>query len=332
MPKPAKKLGFCTLSALAIAISMFGADESWALCTAPSSPVNFPNPIITQRDTPVGAIVATATVRTTINCNGTGNNDAGQAWAIFLSSGNVDSGGSSIADVRATNIPGIGIRWTNHSDAAGTSTIWTIRGLNDTRNQRGIRENGLTVFTDTFELVKIGNITSTVSPNWVLDYAYRTANGTNKGKLYSNTATSQNMQVVACSVTNTSIPIDMGSVKTSEFPGQIGGTTREKNVIIPLDCDASTKVNITLDGTPHSSGAPGVLALTPSATQPVAGGVGLQLLYNSAAVTLGTPIAVGTTVSDGAYSILLIARYYQTAVPVTQGQANSTATFTMSYR
>ncbi|CDF92583.1 Fimbrial adhesin [Pseudomonas sp. SHC52] len=87
---------------------------------------------------------------------------------------------------------------------------------------------------------------------------------------------------------------------------------------------------MTLDGTRHSSGVTGVLALN-SASTTVATGLGLQLLYKNTAVALGTPIAVGTTTSSGAYNIDLTARYYQTGAKVTAGQANSTATFTMTY-
>ncbi|MBK5413468.1 fimbrial protein [Pseudomonas sp. TH31] len=243
----------------------------------------------------------------------------------------MDQGSSTITDVRRTNIPGIGIRWSNHSDVTGTTAIWTQKSLNDGSAPRGIRGIGTSVFTDTFELIKLGDITSAVSPSWVLDYAYRGQNNVDRGRLYSNTASARNMQIVACSVTNTSIPIDMGRAKISEFSG-VSSTARERSVIIPLDCDANTRVNITLDGTPHSSGAAGVLALNPSPTQTVASGVGVQLLHNGAPVTFRTPIAAGTAVIDGAYSIPLTARYYQTADPITEGQANSTATFTMSYR
>lgn len=327
--KPVNKIGFRTISTLAITISIFSIDESWALCAAPSSTLNFPTPIIVQRDTPVGAVLATANVVTTITCDGTGN--VGTAsWFVFPAATNIDNGPSTISEVRRTNIPGIGIRWSNHSDNTGTISVWTRKSLNDGSGARGIFGTGNSVFTDTFELIKIGDVTSTVSPSWVLDYAYRGSNNINRGRLYSNTARVRDMQVVACSVTNTSIPINMGLVKISEFSG-IGSTSRENSFEIPLDCDANTKVTVRLDGTMHSSGAAGVLALNNS-PEPVATGVGLQLLYNNAPVAFGTPIAAGTAASDGAYSIPFIARYYKTAGVITEGNANSTATFTMSYQ
>lgn len=135
---------------------------------------------------------------------------------------------------------------------------------------------------------------------------------------------------VACTVTTASIPVPMGSARPNQFAG-VGSAVGERDVIVPLNCEANTKVNIRLDGTADSSGAPGVLALNPSSTTPVARGVGLQLLHNGAPVKLGTPIAIGTAAAAGPFNITLRARYYQTAVPIIGGQANSTATFTMTY-
>lgn len=135
---------------------------------------------------------------------------------------------------------------------------------------------------------------------------------------------------VACSVTNTAIQVPMGNVRPNEFSGP-GSSAGEKDFNVPLNCDAGTRVNITLEGTADSSGVAGVLALNPSSTATVAKGVGLQLLRSNAPVRLGTPIAVGTVASAGPYTIPLVARYYQTAPTIVGGQANSTATFTMTY-
>ena len=328
--KPVQVMGLRVLLTLAVVVSGFSAEKSWATCSAPSGTLNFPNPLAVQRDAPVGAVIATATLKTTITCNASGN-DPGWAWNVYPSSRNVDYGASSITNVRLTNVPGIGIRWSNHSDTTGTTSIWSRKSLNDGTGHRGIPSVGNSVFTDTFELIKLGAVSSTKSPSWVLDYDYKNRSNVGKGKLYSTTATSRDMQVVACSVMQASIPINMGAVKIAEFSG-VGSTVREKPIEIPLDCDAKTKVNVTLDGVRHSSGAAGVLALSPSASQVVATGVGLQLLYNNKAVIFGTPIAAGVASNDGAYTIPLVARYYQTANTITEGQANSTATFTMSYQ
>jgi type 1 fimbria pilin len=63
-----------------------------------------------------------------------------------------------------------------------------------------------------------------------------------------------------------------------------------------------------------------------------ASGVGVQLLYNSAPVPLGTRMTIATTSADGAYDIPLKARYIQTAAQIVPGKADANATFTMTYQ
>lgn len=178
----------------------------------------------------------------------------------------------------------------------------------------------------TFQLVKIGGTGSgAITIPGSVDASLVNLTYTYHFKFASST-----FSTVACSVTNTAIPVPLGEVKLSEFTGT-GSTPGAKGFNIALNCNVGTKINVTVAGNADSSGIPGVLALTPSSTTTVAQGVGLQLLRNSVPVTLGAPIAVGTVTSAGAYNIPLIARYYQTATTVKPGLANSSATFTMTY-
>ncbi|MBV6694003.1 fimbrial protein [Serratia quinivorans] len=140
-----------------------------------------------------------------------------------------------------------------------------------------------------------------------------------------------NVNVTSCTVNNTSIPVGLGDVNKSVFTG-VGSTSPETAYNISLNCSTGTPVKLALDGTADSSNATGVLALTSAGNSGVASGLGVQLLRNNTPVTLGSIITVGTTTSAGAYSIPLTARYYQTSSTVTAGTANSTATFTMTYR
>jgi type 1 fimbria pilin len=59
--------------------------------------------------------------------------------------------------------------------------------------------------------------------------------------------------------------------------------------------------------------------------------VGIQITRNGAAVTFGTTVPVVVTTNAGTYNIPLVAQYYQTSANVKAGQANGTATFTMTY-
>ncbi|MDB5768852.1 MAG: Fimbrial protein [Collimonas fungivorans] len=136
---------------------------------------------------------------------------------------------------------------------------------------------------------------------------------------------------LSCSVSNAVVSVPLGEVNLNKFTGP--GSTVEtpgSNFNVALDCDAGARVNITLDGIADSSGAPGVLALSP-ASGTVAQGAGVQLLHSNTPVTFGAPIAAGAAAVDGNYNIPLMARYYQTAASVKPGVANSTVTFTMTY-
>ncbi|PFH11519.1 type 1 fimbria pilin [Collimonas sp. PA-H2] len=177
----------------------------------------------------------------------------------------------------------------------------------------------------TFQLVKIGNTGSgtiaiagsiaTSVPSFTYTYRYQFGAST--------------VNSVACSVTNTSIPVPMGNINRNQFTGGVGSGAGDRDFTVNLNCDASTRVNIMLEGTAHSSGRPGMLALSPSSF-PIAQGVGLELSRNGTPVTLGQPIATGTAAAAGPYTITLHARYVQTAA-IVPGQANSTANFTMTY-
>lgn len=138
------------------------------------------------------------------------------------------------------------------------------------------------------------------------------------------------VQTVACSVSNTNIVVPMGAVNRTLFTG-VGTPVAERDFEVPLDCDAQTKINITIDGVADGSGVAGVLALDASGTGTVASGIGLQVLHGGAPITLGIPVPIGTAASAGGYMVSLTARYLQNAPAVTAGQANSTATFTMTY-
>jgi len=142
-----------------------------------------------------------------------------------------------------------------------------------------------------------------------------------------------NVSVAACTVNNKSIVVPMGTVNTTDFAAE-GSTAGTKGFEVPLSCDANTKVNITLNagGAGASDSARGILNLDSSDSASVASGVKLQMLYNDAPLVLNTPIQTGTTPSEGAYIIPFKARYYRTAGSISAGQANASATLTISYQ
>lgn len=139
------------------------------------------------------------------------------------------------------------------------------------------------------------------------------------------------VRTVGCSVGNTTINVPMGLTRNIDFSGP-GSTGNENGFDIALSCDAGTKVSMRLD--PGSAGladaSNGVLNLN-GGSGAQASGVGVQVLYKDAPVQFGTAMSVGTA-AGGFVDLLLKARYYQTGSKVMPGQANATATFTMTYQ
>jgi type 1 fimbria pilin len=278
--------------------------------------------ITAQRDTPAGTVLAEVKVpqgalnQTTV-CT-TGSYRAAMGELRFTTMSAYGNG------VYNTNIPGVGIRMYTHSNndtgkglipsSLNFSTppaggIWVQNGRSIQLVKTSSNEVGAGAITT--GIVARGYITSPL-----LYYATMTLTG---GTIVR----------AACTVTTTSIPVPLGQKKSDEFTG-IGHTTTDVPFKIPLDCNANTRVKVTIDGTADSSGVKGVIALSPSSTETVAKGVGVQILYNNAPITLGSLITVGTAAA-GTYEIPLIGRYYQTASKVNPGRANATATFTMTY-
>lgn len=318
------------LPVLILVIGSLTAQGSWANCNANVQRLNFPNPLLIPRNAAVGESLGSVTFVSTIQCDTWSIEKYDTSHVITQSPETRDYGPSSITGVRRTGTPGIGIRWTSLNSITGITSVISERALNDKSLRREVGIENIFTFTETFELVKIGPVASGVFQQWTLYYrTYGNKSNEDLGIVSNYVILKTIVQPVACSVSDTSIIVPMGRVSQVQFAG-VGSTAGEQSFTIPLDCDAGTKVNVTLDGSQDSSGATGVLALD-SSSDTVASGVGLQLLHKSQAVTLGKPIALGAVVSDGVYSIPLVARYYQTRAIVTAGQANSTATFTLTY-
>ena len=269
--------------------------------------------VIVQRDTPIGTVLATAS---------TGPYNAGVQFFgcsvpfVYRYSMGIFSVPSSYGNnVYNTNIEGVGVRLANFNnkylpfDAPFAANTYVY------------------IPNIVVQLIKTksGPVGAGVLTNG------RLASGSIVNQffvLHGSLVGTNTIVPVACSVSNTSIPVPMGNVPRSQFiaPGTVGDAIP---FTIALNCDANTRVKVALNGNAHSSGVPGLLALN---TLPGgATGLGVRLFYNNAPVNLRAPISVGTVPVSGPYSIALVARYYQVAANVTAGQANSTATFTMTY-
>jgi len=128
-------------------------------------------------------------------------------------------------------------------------------------------------------------------------------------------------------------PVQLGKVWKNLF-SSVGSTAAEQRFNIKLNCRESkpelNAVYLRMDAKPDTSGAPGVIALSPDAN--AATGVGIQILdKDRQPVTYGQSALVGVS-KDGVYDVPFHARYYQTSNQVTAGVANGSATFTLEYK
>lgn len=132
-----------------------------------------------------------------------------------------------------------------------------------------------------------------------------------------------------CEVKSSVIPVNMGSVYSSEFK-RIGTTAGTKDVVIPLICAESTRVNITFDGISDVSN-PDIISLNPAENS--ATGIGIQLLNKNTGnpLPLKSPISMGTIQVGGPVNFEFSARYYQISEKVSGGRVRANANFTLTY-
>lgn len=145
-----------------------------------------------------------------------------------------------------------------------------------------------------------------------------------------------------CAVTTPSIPVTLGSVKSSVFTA-----TGIKSPAVPfnigLDCTGvATNVGITFTDNTNIGNTTNILSLSPSTGIPNATGVGIQIVpqLTGTAVKYGPDSSVAGNVNQimlGAsnssiQSYAFAGQYISTATKVTAGPANGVATFTMSYQ
>lgn len=189
--------------------------------------------------------------------------------------------------------------------------------------------------TLTFTFYKIGDVTAASIPAQQLAGVIMLNNTTTSVSPEPAVMSSAfKVTSLGCTVTSTAITVPMGTVNSSNFSGtKYGATMAAKAFSIPLTCDVGTAVTLQIDSGAAGTVAykMGVLALDAATSGTAATGVGLQILRNASPLVLGSAISIGTPTATGAYNIPLTARYFRSAATVTAGQANASATFTLTY-
>lgn len=308
-------------------------------CTTTTTSTNLTSPNITiQRDLPVGSAIGSFIQTSNINafnCSQTPDP------AITYSEFGVKAYTNYVTTISgrriySTSIPGIGYAVYGafcsvnlYVDGANTGDgnpnnklVCSKNGLsNDTYGALGIQfyKTAATTGTGTSTRQQVGSIVLRLNQSaW--------QNPESAVYLQPFTVTS-----LACTVNTTSLNITMGSIDKKLFSG-VGtypGDSNTKDVNLVLNCNSGTNVNLLVQGTTVNAKS-GVLKLTSSTS--AASGVGIQILNGTTPLALNETVAIKTNTSSGTYTIPLKARYYQTESSITAGTANSTATFTLTYK
>lgn len=320
-------VGFLT-AVVAVGL-VLAPEKSWAWCSAQNINMSFPSTLVIQRDVEVGDVLASVTQMTTVRCDSIGATLPHWGWDVGLDQANNELGPSDVSAVRLTNYPGIGLRWVSGLSGSGQSVISDDR-FNEVNRVRGFPLDGIRTLTETFELVKVGPIAPGVFNLDTMRYAYANLDNSRQVLFGISSSSIVVAPILACDLLSTDLLVPMGDVGNTRFNGP-GTSAGGKDFNIRLDCDAGARVNITINATADGSGYPGTMVLDSLGSSHVARDIGIRLLKGGAPVTLNTPMVVGTAGSEGDLLIPMSAEYVQTGPDIGAGQANGSATFTMTY-
>lgn len=275
------------------------------------------SPISVQRDAPVGTVLAT--VQTGVKPD---------VLSIYCPTGGTtytymtySSTKTNISGVYSTNVPGIGIKaemWPgNNFENPGGS--WTTQGPTAYIGMQA-----------TVTLVKTGPVSSGVLNAGEIGYQAPDSSPYYKSFAINLTGATP-ISAIACTINNTNVTVRLEDVLGADLKA-VGTTAKLKKFNVGLDCDADAKINVKLTGNDNTdTSAAGVLQLTNAGATGVAKGVGIQMLYNDAPMTLNQNVLLKTS-TGGLETFEFGAQYYQTKAAVSTGSANATATLEITYQ
>lgn len=132
----------------------------------------------------------------------------------------------------------------------------------------------------------------------------------------------------SCSVDTPTINVPLGDHLTTEFTG-VDYATESKDIPITLNCQANAQITATINATADKNTTQnGAIKLDNGG----ASGIAVQIVNKKGnGIKINKAIAVDTTTAEGEYNFTWQARYLQTDSVVTTGDANASATITLSY-
>ncbi|MEB7538542.1 fimbrial protein [Pantoea anthophila] len=328
-------------ASLVMLLAAFQA-QAYTCSTITTSTVLTPPSVTLQRDLPVGSLIGSEIVSGSVQTFSCSNTSPALTYQEF----GVKGYGTYVMTINgrriySTNVAGIGyaVGATSVNNCTNTAYVDGTQTGDGNANNRlmcfvnGVFGNQPVTAQARIQFYKTAQTTGTgtVSARQVSSFILRNDQANWALPESAISIAAFNVTTIACTVSNTVISVPMGTVEKRAFSG-VGtwpGDANTRSFTIPLNCNAGTRVNVQIDGSAQNA-SQGVLNLTGGTGS--ASGVGIQLLYNSNPLPLGSAINTGTASSEGAYSIPLQARYYQTSSNIVPGAANASATFTLTYQ
>ncbi|URN97855.1 fimbrial protein [Leclercia adecarboxylata] len=272
-----------------------------------------PSNVIVQRDAPVGSVIYSSSSPGSgdfLVCDGSTNTNYYQM--VYL--GGVPT---SIDHAYETNIPGVAI---------SVNLMWGY--LDNPASTDNTGSGTVSSPPIKYKLYKTGDIQS--GQLKVGELGNWTVSGITalKVNLIGGAVTE-----VACAITTPNLTFPIGAVSKADFGNTIGFTPDKTSTqSLGLDCDKNANINVTLNGqqNPDVSDA-SVLALNNQGDANTAQGVGVQLLYDGNPLVINNQLQLKQS-SGGKETFPITARYYQTRNSVTVGEANTSATLTLTYQ
>jgi type 1 fimbria pilin len=278
--------------------------------------------ITVPRDAAIGSVIQTFNTPVE-NGNWASGCDGNEGLSYALTYSNKKSNYGS--HVYETDVPGIGIRVVNASDA---SMSFDTPASEYVYNATGFGWYGAKV-----ELIIIGKVSSGIlhSGSMATMSIHNRSGYYQVG--YTMNVTGSTVTSLACAVTSgDSLAFPIGNVTAEQFisPGTVSQEFSTAN--LGLSCDPDVNINVTLSGVQNpDSSEPSILSLSNQGQDGVAQGIGVQLFYDGKPLELNKLLNLRK--SSGAQETLPItARYIQTKEKIQAGSANATATLNLTYQ
>ena len=325
-------------------LSLIGAAPAWAyrFCTpsVPSVTISGAT-LLVQRDAKVGDplsdVILTSPMQVIYTCPSTPV--YADVWQNFglKTSNTLWSGGTNIYTSNYTGL-GFMLGGTAGNGATGWLPSSSTTPLDGNPNQLplvSVRGGNFSSIDSSarIKLYKTGPMSSGVFSGRVGSFILGSSdpNGAGWATEVPINVSAMTITVLACTLNTPSVSVPLGDVQANLFSG-VGSTPGAKSFNLGLNCDANTRVNVSMSGTQNADTAnTSVLALSGAGNADVAKGVGAQILYNGTPMNVGANLLLKTS-AGGVETFSFQARYFQTLTTVMPGKANTTATLNITYQ